>query len=108
MFEQSLSVRQTQNLGDLPGQARALGGLGRLSYNSNPPDYAEAARYFQEDLKISQEIGDVAGQSLCHSFLGRCERAAGQLTTAQWHFRQAKTFLPRAAKGSVLCLRGHA
>ncbi len=90
LFERSLSIRRAPGTGDLPGQARALGGLGRLSLASDPADFAQAARYFQEDLQISQEIGDTAGQSLCHSFLGRCDRGLNQLPGALDHFRQAE------------------
>ncbi len=79
-FERGLSIRQTHHLGDLPGQARAIGGLGRLAFFSDPPDYARARRYFLDDLAIAEEIGDKAGQSLCHSLLAGCDRAAGDLT----------------------------
>jgi hypothetical protein len=89
LFERSLELRGTRQLGDLPGQARAHGGLGRLAYFSQPPDYERARRHFLADLEIATEIGDQAGVSLCHSFLAGCDRTAGQLSSALSHYRQA-------------------
>jgi hypothetical protein len=93
-FERSLAIRREGGLGDLPGQARALGGLGRLNLVSDPPDYVAAARYLAEDLHLSEEIGDAVGQSMCHTLLGRCERALGHWDAALSHFRQAQQAAP--------------
>jgi len=90
LLERGLSIRQLNHLGDLPGQARAHGGLGRLAYFSNPPDYATARRHFLEDLRIATEIDDAAGESMCHSFLAGCDRADGELETALEHYSQAQ------------------
>jgi hypothetical protein len=89
LFERGLLVRQANRLGDLPGRARAYGGLGRLAYFGEPPDYSLARQYFEQDLAISEEIGDLAGQSMCCTFLGGCDRAEGKSAAALEHYRRA-------------------
>ena len=44
LFEQGLAIRKENQLGDLPGQARTYGGLGRLAFFADPPDYETAPR----------------------------------------------------------------
>jgi tetratricopeptide (TPR) repeat protein len=88
-FERSLDLRVSRNLGDLPGQARAHGGLGRLALSDDPPDYGRARKHFVEDLRISETIDDSAGISMSHCSLGRCDRAAGDMAGAARHFAQA-------------------
>jgi hypothetical protein len=105
LFQQGLELRVAGRLGDLPGQARAHGGLGRLAFFGDPPDYATARVHFMADLAIAEQIGDVAGQSLVHSFLGKCDLAIGDLAEALRHFAAAKE-RSQSTKDTLFALAG--
>ena len=73
LFNKSLVIKERVEIHDLPGQARCYGGLGRLAFFTNPSDVHSARLHFTEDLKISEKIGDIAGQAKMYSFLGACD-----------------------------------
>ncbi len=89
-FERGLEIRTSRGLIDLPGQARAHGGLGRLALCEEPPDYDAARIHFVEDLRLSESIDDAAGVSMSHGALARCDRAAGDFAAAAEHLRGAR------------------
>jgi hypothetical protein len=89
-FERGLEIRTSRGLTDLPGQARAHGGLGRLALREEPPDYDAARVHFVEDLRLSESIDDAAGVSMSHGALARCDRAAGDFEAAAEHLRGAR------------------
>ncbi|MBZ0266248.1 AAA family ATPase [bacterium] len=68
LYKLSLDIRSANATFDLPGQARSLGGLGRLYTRLERLE--EAHTCFLADLDISEKIGDSGGQVLMHSLLG--------------------------------------
>lgn len=87
LFEKRLKLNEDWKLGDWPGKARAHGGLGRLAFFSEKPDISKAREHFEQDLYISKEIvGDVAGMSMMHSFLGGCDKIEKKWDSALDHY----------------------
>jgi hypothetical protein len=72
LFELSIDIKHRADIRDLEGLASAYGGLGRLAFFADPPDYEQARENFEHDLKYSERIGSLIGQSKMHSFLGAC------------------------------------
>ena len=105
LFERGLDLRVAGGLGDLPGQARAQGGLGRLAFFGDPPNHDAARRHFLADLAIAEQLDDAAGQSIAHSFLGKCELAANELARALAHFAAAKEHA-QSTKDTLFALAG--
>lgn len=86
LFLESLEIKESAEIKDLPGIARSYGGLGRLAYFSKTPRYEEAREYFLKDLEISLEIKDTLGISKMNSFLGGCFLKEGKYAEALKHF----------------------
>jgi DNA polymerase III delta prime subunit len=89
LFRESLEIRQDPAVGDLPGLARAHGGLGRYYLRLDPPDVDRAEQHFSADLDISVKLGDVAGQGMMHSFLGACALQKDDHQRAGDHYRNS-------------------
>lgn len=104
-LEQALEIREKHALGDLPGQARLHGSLGRLALECSPKQYDVARHHFAEDLRIAQEIGDAIGISQCESSLGDCDYGEGNLAGALEHYRQAHATAP-SPKDRLFALTG--
>ena len=73
LFAISIKIKERPELYDKPGIARSHGGLGRLAFFRNPPDLTVARKEFEKDLKLSEDIGDISGQSKMYNFLGNCD-----------------------------------
>jgi len=89
LFELSLEIRKQPECLDLAGQARCLGGLGRLCYFGTPPDTARARGYFEADLELCLRLNDVSGEAQMHSLLGGCDKLDGNLAGALDHYRRS-------------------
>ncbi|HLO77989.1 MAG TPA: ATP-binding protein, partial [Magnetospirillum sp.] len=89
LFQLSLDLKNDADIRDLPGLARTHGGMGRLAFFGTPPDYAQARHHFEEDLRLSEQIGDLRGISKMESLLGACARAEGRLGEAEAHYRRS-------------------
>lgn len=65
------------------------GGLGRLAYFAPEPDYDTAREHFSENLRLSENIGSLIGQTKMHSLLASCDIAEKKYADAQQHFAAA-------------------
>jgi tetratricopeptide (TPR) repeat protein len=72
LFELSIQLKSREDIRDLNGLAAAHGGLGRLYFFRDDPDLALARKHFEEDLRYSERIGSLAGQTKMHSLLAAC------------------------------------
>jgi PAS domain-containing protein len=81
LFEQSIQIKQREDIRDLEGLAFAYGGLGRLAFFAAQPDYETARRHFAQDLNYSEKIGSMTGQTKMHSLLGACILGEGRSTS---------------------------
>ena len=71
-----LSRKLNKDHDDLKGLSFSYGGLGRLAFHDN--DIKTAQRRFKQALACTEKVGDLSGQSINYSWLGRCElRRAG-------------------------------
>jgi tetratricopeptide (TPR) repeat protein len=95
-FKESLEIQERPQLRDLPGMARSHGGMGRFYYYAEPPDPEMARPHLLEDLRISQEIGDLKGQSQMHSLLGGCALLEGRSEVATEHYGSALSLARRS------------
>ncbi|MGB0582634.1 MAG: ATP-binding protein, partial [Limisphaerales bacterium] len=93
-FEQSIELKSIPAIRDVEGLALAHGGLGRLAYFAEPPDYETAREHFAEDLRYSEKIGSVTGQTKMHSLLGACDLNSdpAKLEDALAHYQSAIGF----------------
>jgi hypothetical protein len=93
LFELSIEIKQREDIRDLAGLAFAYGGLGRLAFFGDPPDFDNARLNFEEDLRYSEKIGSVTGQTKMHSLLGACilgeEKSKSQFEAARVHYAAA-------------------
>ena len=71
-YLKSIEIKNRKETFDKKGLAISYGGLGRIHLLPDHLDTSEARKWFEMDLKISQEINDIGGQTLMHSFLGQC------------------------------------
>jgi len=76
-FHRSIDIKSSLKPQDKPGLARAYGGLGRLYLfaargveEGRLSLLKHAREYFEEDVKLCQDYGDVAGECQMHSHLG--------------------------------------
>lgn len=93
-FHRSIDLKRSLKPEDKPGLARAYGGLGRLHLfyadaqeGSSAKDYVERAQgYFEQDLAMCQDYGDVAGECQMQSHLGDCALRQGRVADAVEHY----------------------
>lgn len=96
-FHRSIDIKKSLKPEDKPGLARAYGGLGRLHLffsesqeGSGALDSVERARsYFEEDLALCQDYGDVAGECQMRSHLGDCALRQGHPLEAISHYEDS-------------------
>ena len=81
-FEESLKIKQLNEISDTPGLARTYGGLGRLEMYIQPVNIKKALDFFKKDLELSEQIGDLLGQTQMHSNIGKCYILLGQFEKA--------------------------
>ena len=73
LFHKSIEIKSKSEINDKPGISRSNGGLGRLCFFSGDISKLEdAEKYLKEDLKISEDLGDLRGQTEMKSLLGAC------------------------------------
>jgi hypothetical protein len=93
LFELSIQLKSREDIRDIEGLAVAHGGLGRLAFFAQEPDYDTAREHFLEDLRCSERIGSVTGQTKMHSLLGACDLAQGddpeRFQSARKHYEAA-------------------
>ena len=90
LFLTSIELKSRASIRDLQGLAFAHGGLGRLAYFSDEPNFDEARKQFAEDLRYSERIGSRTGQCKMHSLLGGCDvRQNHNYESALEHYRRA-------------------
>lgn len=73
LFEFSIALKSRDDIHDIPGLAVAHGGLGRLYFFADTPDYDLAEHHFREDLEYSEKIGSLTGQTKMHSLIAACK-----------------------------------
>lgn len=99
LYERRIGLNETHKLGDLQGLAMSHGGLGRLLlYHAS--EVEEARKYFEEDLQLAKEIGDVGGQVQMHSHLGECALRLSKNDEAR---RQYELSLEEASAWTSVC-----
>jgi tetratricopeptide (TPR) repeat protein/transcriptional regulator with XRE-family HTH domain len=81
------AVQAARQIGDRPGQAHALTGLGDVRRLTG--DYPGAARDLQEALGICRDLGDRPGQAVALTHLGYTRRLTGDLPGAARDLREA-------------------
>ncbi len=81
-FKESIRIKQMKEISDTPGLARTYGGLGRLEMYAQPANIQKALEYFTKDLELSEQIGDILGQTQMHSNIGKCHILLGQFDKA--------------------------
>lgn len=93
-FEQSIELKSFPATRDVEGLALAHGGLGRLAFFADEPDYDTAREHFAEDLRYSEKIGSVTGQTKMHSLLGACDLNSdpAKPEDARTHYEAAISF----------------
>ena len=93
LFVKSIEIKEREDIRDLEGLALAHGGLGRLAFFAEPPDFDTAQKHFAEDLKYAEKIGSVTGQTKMHSLLAACilgeETSAPSYQAALPHYQAA-------------------
>jgi hypothetical protein len=73
LFMQSIELKSQPRIRDVAGLAFAHGGLGRLAFFAEQVDCATARKHFLEDLRYSELIGSLTGQTKMHSMLAACD-----------------------------------
>lgn len=79
-FHRSVALKKELKPQDKPGLARAYGGLGRLYlFAAREQEQEERERmlnlaqeFFQEDIELCKDYGDIGGECQMHSHLGEC------------------------------------
>ena len=113
-FQQSVAIKKELKPVDKPGLARAYGGLGRLYLfaarkieddSARRPLITRARTYFQEDVELCQDYGDVAGECQMHSHLGECEWLLGNADQAVSHYERSME-LSQSAISNAFALLG--
>lgn len=89
LFETSIELKQRPDIDDAVGLAISHGGLGRLFLFAEPPDYVSARHHFEENLRISQELGSLVGQTKMHSLLGAVDVRERKLVDAKARYGRA-------------------
>ncbi len=82
-FLESIALKERPEISDTPGLAISYGGLGRLALFIEPTDAAAAREYFETDLQLAEQVGDIAGQAMMHSLLGQCALRQGDYEGAK-------------------------
>ena len=67
----------------------ALAGLGRLEWYTEAKNIGAAETYFEQNLEISEAIGDIIAQVKMHSLLGACALEKGALPQALAHYQRS-------------------
>ena len=81
------AVQAARQIGDRPGQALALNGLGDVRRLAG--DYPAAARDLQEALGIGRDLGDRPGQALALTHLAQVRQQSGDLPGADRDLQEA-------------------
>ena len=89
LYHKSIELKELPEISDTMGLAMSYGGLGRLEFFSDSPDYGRARAHFEKDLLYSQKIGNTVGVGKMYSFLGMCDYAQGKWAEAQDNFGQS-------------------
>ncbi len=89
LFQCRLQLEAQRQLGDLRGVAMAIAGLGRLEWYAEPKNVAAAKKRFEQNLEISEAIGDIIAQVKMHSLLGACALETGDLEAALTHYQRS-------------------
>ena len=77
----SAALDAARRMGDQPGEARLLSGLGWLRYEQDRFD--EATDYYEQALRVCASSGDVLGEATTRLALSAVQRERGLLTQAR-------------------------
>ena len=86
---ESIKIKESLPIKDLPGLARAYGGLGRLYLFKDPCNCEQAILYFNKDLEISKELNDTFGVSNMYSLLGMAYRLKKDCKQANEYYEKS-------------------
>ena len=89
LFETSIEIKSRPDVDDEPGLAMSHGGLGRLALFAEKPDYVMARHHFTENLRISEAVGSIIGQTKMNSLLGAVDVAENRLVDAKQRYTAA-------------------
>ncbi len=89
LFERRLQLDAERHLGDLRGTAMAVAGLGRLEWYAERKNVVAAEKHFEQNLEISEAIGDIIAQVKMHSLLGACALEKDDLVRALAHYERS-------------------
>ncbi|MEM2146066.1 MAG: AAA family ATPase, partial [Candidatus Jordarchaeaceae archaeon] len=87
LFQLSINIKRQREYNDLPGLARSYGGLGRLYLTLENTQMA--IKCFEKDLEISRQIGDLSGQMIMLSLIGKCRLKNGDISTARANYQES-------------------
>ena len=85
----SIKIKKRPGISDILGLAVSYGGLGRLSFFAENPEYGLAREYFTKDLLYSRKIGNITGIGKMHSFIGLCDMKEKKWDDAYDNFSQS-------------------
>jgi tetratricopeptide (TPR) repeat protein len=88
-FEESIRIKGLKEINDTPGLARSHGGLGRLELFVPPVNPDLALEHFEKDLQLSEQIGDMLGQTKMHSLIGKCHLLKGDPEPARASYQRS-------------------
>ena len=89
LFRTSIELKTLPEIRDVAGLAMSHGGLGRLAFFAKEPDYATAREHFSENLRLSENIGSIIGQTKMHSMLAGVDVAEQDFGGARQHYAAA-------------------
>lgn len=89
LFEQSIQLKTRPEIRDVSGLAMAHGGLGRLYFYTDEPDYDAARHHFELDLKYCHRTGNRIGEAKMHSMLAGCDLGQRRFESAAEHYQHS-------------------
>lgn len=89
LFETSIELKQRPDIDDASGLAMSHGGLGRLALITAPADYVSARHHFSENLRLSEELGSLIGQTKMLSLLGAVDIGERKVVDAKHRYETA-------------------
>ncbi len=99
------SSRLCREFGDRVQEAYAIGNLA-LIYHYQPAESEQAVRYYQQALRITEEIGDVNGLLFLYNNLGHVHLLRGEDTQARGYYLQTLTLAQHSGQHSLQSIAG--
>jgi hypothetical protein len=106
-FKTSLELKGSGSEVDLPGLARAHGGLARLELVAAPePDLDRGRFHAKANIEICRDLGDRRGEAQMVSLLARAALVEGALDDAHSRYHEAIALAPEYEMNVAFCTVG--